>query len=81
MVLANIIIVWLLLSGIGSLVMWAGVRRRKLVWWAAGNVVAAFLIYNAVLPAGTNIRVDLFLTVPVLLIVVVKAIRERRPAA
>lgn len=81
MALANIIIVWLLLSGIGSLVMWADLRRRRLVWWAAANVVAAFLIYHAALPAGTDIRVDLFLTVPVLLMVVVRAIRERPPAA
>lgn len=80
MALANGLIVWLLLSGIGSLIAWPHLRRHRLMWLAVFNVVAAFLIYNLVLPVDTNIRIDLFLTVPVLLIVIIRAARDRRPA-
>ena len=82
MAVANSVILWLLLSGIGSLLAWSVLRRRGLVWLAVVNVVAAFVIYNVVLPSGTDIRVDLLLTVPLLIVVLIRAAFElrRKPA-
>jgi peptidoglycan/LPS O-acetylase OafA/YrhL len=76
---ANGIIGWLLLSGAGSLCAWKTLRRRGLVGLAALNAIACFIAYNALLPSRMNIRVDLLLTIPLVLAIVVLAIRHRRP--
>jgi hypothetical protein len=77
MALANNVILWLMLSGIGSLVAWSALRRRGLVWLAVVNTVASFVISNVVMPSGTDIRVDLLLTVPLLFVVLIRAAVER----
>jgi hypothetical protein len=76
--LANGIIGWLLLSGAGSLLAWKAIRRRGLAGFAALNAIGCFIAYNAMLPSRMNIRVDLPLTIPLVLAIVVLAIRHRR---
>jgi hypothetical protein len=81
MSIPDAVILWLLLSGVGTLIAWPRISRHPLLArLAAANAVGSLLLYNALLPAGTDIRVDLFLTVPLVVAVLVLALKAKPPS-
>ena len=76
--LADILLCWLVLSGLVTVLAWADVRKRRLVPAMVANAIGFFAAYNVAMPSDMNIRVDLFLTVPLVLVIIVLAIRHWR---
>jgi peptidoglycan/LPS O-acetylase OafA/YrhL len=76
--MSTVLLLWLLISGVASLVARPSVRRRGWVGWAVANAVMVFIAYNAAMPRNMNIRVDLLVTVPLVLVVLMLGIVHLR---
>ncbi|HEX3133824.1 MAG TPA: hypothetical protein VHX44_09620 [Planctomycetota bacterium] len=71
MSLYAVLLWWFVITGLASIVAWSAMQRRHLVGMAVINAVGTFAAYNVLMPAGMDIRVDLMLTIPMLVIIVV----------
>jgi len=78
MTVANILLGWLLLSGLATLIAWPVLRRRRRVGLAVVHVVVMFIAYNLAMPPYMDIRVDLLLTVPLVLVIIVLGVVHLR---
>jgi hypothetical protein len=77
MAVAHALAWWLLLTGVGSLIAWKHIARRRLVGLAVGNTICTFIAYNLILPSSADIRADLFLTGPVVLVIIGLGVKHR----
>lgn len=78
--MATALLLWLLLSGVASLVAWPSVRRRGWAGYAVANAVVVFIAYNVAMPRNIDIRVDWLLTVPLVLVLLILGIAHQRRA-
>jgi hypothetical protein len=66
----NLLLCWLLLTGIGTLVVRKDIEHRGLVLLAVLHALVVFVAYNLALSPYADIRVDLLLTVPLVLVII-----------
>jgi peptidoglycan/LPS O-acetylase OafA/YrhL len=72
--MATALLLWLLVSGLATLVAWSSLRRRGWIGYAVANAVVVFIAYNVAMPRNMDIRVDLLLTVPLVMVILILGI-------